>query len=118
VSSARVLVVEDDDTIRDFVTIALQSVGYDVGSARHGAAALDLLQDDEPNLILLDMRMPVMDGWQFSRLYREAPGPHAPIVVFTAAQDARETAEEVQADGFLAKPFHLADLLAVVGQHV
>jgi CheY-like chemotaxis protein len=112
-----VLVVEDDDTIRDFVSIALRGMGYAVETAMHGAHALEIVGRDEPNLILLDMRMPIMDGWQFSKLYRAGPGPHAPIVVVTAAQDAAETAEEVEADGFLAKPFHIRDLLAVVDRH-
>jgi two-component system chemotaxis response regulator CheY len=113
----RVLVVEDDDTIRDFVAIALSGEGYAVQTAAHGADALDIVSKDEPNLILLDMRMPVMDGWQFSKLYRQAPGHHAPIVVVTAAQDAERTAAEVEAEGYLAKPFHLDELLAVVGRH-
>lgn len=116
-STPRVLVVEDDDVIRDFVTIALRGVGYDVETASHGAAALDILSRAGLNLILLDMRMPIMDGWQFSRLYREGPGPHVPIVVVTAAQDARETAAEVDADDYLAKPFHLRELLDVVGRN-
>ena len=116
-SNGRVLIVEDDDTIRDFVSIALRGSGYDVETASHGADALDILNRDEPSLILLDMRMPVMDGWVFSRLYRESPPPHAPIVVVTAAQDARETAAEVQAEDFLAEPFHLAELLEIVGRH-
>ena len=93
--SARVLIVEDDDIIREFVSIALRGVGYDVTTASHGAAALDIVNADEPGLILLDMRMPVMDGWQFSRLYREFPAPRAPVIVVTAAQDARETAAGV-----------------------
>ena len=115
--SGGVLIVEDDDIIREFVSIALRGVGYDVTTASHGAAALDIVNADEPGLILLDMRMPVMDGWQFSRLYREFPAPRAPVIVVTAAQDARETAAEVDADGYLAKPFHIAELLDVVGRY-
>jgi CheY-like chemotaxis protein len=55
-----------------------------------------------------------MDGWAFIRAYRSQPGPHAPIVVQTAAPDAERTAREVAADAFLGKPFNLVDLLAVV----
>jgi CheY-like chemotaxis protein len=62
----------------------------------------------------LDMRMPVMDGWEFSRVYRESNNSHAPIVVLTAARDAAESADDIDADGYLSKPFDLLDLLDVV----
>jgi CheY-like chemotaxis protein len=111
----RVLLVDDDESIRDFVRIALSDVGYEVATAEDGRAALDLLSSSfHPSLILLDMRMPRMDGWQFSRAYRETPEPHAPIVVVTAARDAAESAAQIQADAHLAKPFHLADLIQIV----
>jgi CheY-like chemotaxis protein len=61
------------------------------------------------------MRMPVMDGWAFTRAYRETPPPHAPIVVLTA-RDAGEYASDVHADAFLAKPFNLRELLRLVGR--
>ena len=64
-----------------------------------------------PDLIVLDMRMPIMDGWEFARRYRELPGPHAPIIVFTAARDAGERASEIAADAYLSKPVSLDDLL-------
>jgi CheY-like chemotaxis protein len=64
------------------------------------------------------MRMPVMDGWEFARAYRELPGPHVPIIVVTAARDARTRAPEVNAEDFLGKPFDLDDLLVVVAQYV
>jgi CheY-like chemotaxis protein len=54
----------------------------------HGQAALNLLRRSAVNLILLDMRMPVMDGWTFASLYRQQAAPCAPIVLITAAQDA------------------------------
>jgi CheY-like chemotaxis protein len=118
-ASQRVLVVDDDETISEFVSMALEDEGYDVATAPHGAAALDLIdRDGEPNLILLDMRMPVMDGWQFSEHYRRRAGPHAPIVVLTAAANAAQSADQIHADAFLAKPFDLGDLLTLVGRYV
>ena len=116
-ASERVLVVDDDDTIRELVQMALADEGYDVVSAPHGAAALDLVGQIDPDVILLDMRMPVMDGWEFARQYRERPGPHAPIIVVTAAVDAADRAAQIGADGYLPKPFELDDLLDLVGQH-
>jgi CheY-like chemotaxis protein len=82
--------------------------------ARGGAVALELVEGEPPSLILLDMRMPVMDGWTFARAYRARPGPYAPILVLTAARDPETRAAEIQADGCLSKPFDLEDLLNLV----
>jgi CheY-like chemotaxis protein len=112
-----VLVVDDDDGIRDSIDMTLSDEGYQVLTATHGADALTLVDQHLPSLILLDMRMPVMDGWQFARAYRQRPGPHAPIVVVTAALEAAGRAAEIHADGVLPKPFRLADLLEVVGRY-
>ena len=113
----RVLVVEDETEIRDFVAMVLGSEGYRVTTAPNGAAALDQVGREPFDLILLDMRMPVMDGWGFARAYRAGIGPHAPIVVLTAARDAAERAAQIRAEGFLGKPFDLDDLLTLVAQH-
>src|SRR5438046_3673779 len=113
----RVMIVDDDESIREFVEMALEDEGYDVVSAEHGAAALDAVQVTRPSLILLDMAMPVMDGWEFARQYRERPGPHAPIVVVTAAREAAERARQIQADNYLSKPFDLDRLIELVGRY-
>lgn len=110
----RILVVDDDEGICEFVKMALGDAGYEVATAENGRAALDLLASWQPSLILLDMRMPRMDGWEFSRAYRQTPEPHVPIVVVTAARDAAQSAAEIQADAHLAKPFRLADLIQIV----
>src|SRR5947208_1289034 len=117
-TSSRILVVDDDDSIRSFVELALGSEGYGVVTAPNGARALVLATERHPDLILLDMRMPVMDGWAFARAYRGQDGPHAPIVVITAATDAGGRAAEIDADGFLGKPFDLDELLALVARYV
>ena len=107
-----VLVVEDDADVRSLIELMLEGAGYDVMSAENGERALDMVGGLGPNLglILLDMRMPVMDGWQFARAYADTPGPHAPIVVCTAATDAQTYANQVGAASFLGKPFKQADL--------
>ena len=111
-----VLVVDDDESIREFIGEALADEGYVVRTAPDGRAAFEVLGAARPDLILLDMRMPVMDGWEFARAYREsAPaGGRVPIVVLTAARDAAGRAAEIAADGYLAKPFGLQDLLETV----
>ena len=110
----RVLLVDDDESICEFVRMALHDAGYEVETAANGRLALELLPSWRPALILLDMRMPQMDGWQFSRAYRETPGPHVPIVVVTAARDAAQSGAEIRADAHLAKPFRVADLIEIV----
>jgi CheY-like chemotaxis protein len=112
-----VLVVEDQEDIRDFVAYVLESEGYRVTTARNGAVALEQVARESIDVVLLDMRMPVMDGWAFAQAYRKQPGPHAPIVVLTAAQDAASRAAQIQADDYLGKPFELDDLLNIVARH-
>ena len=114
----RVLVVDDDRDIRAFVAEALEDEGYHVVTAPDGAAALDLIRQKAPALVLLDMRMPVMDGWAFAAEYRHIRERRAPVIAMTAARDAQTWSEEVEADGYLAKPFDLVDLLETVEQHV
>jgi CheY-like chemotaxis protein len=113
----RILVVDDDTSIRSFVEMALDGEGYAVSTATNGAQALAVTDLMQPDLILLDMRMPIMDGWTFARRYRGKPPPHAPIVVITAATDAGERAAEIQADGYLGKPFDLDELLGLVSRY-
>jgi len=113
VSPGPILVVDDDPSILDMVAQVLDFEGYPVQTAADGAAALDAVAAARPSLVLLDMRMPVLDGWGFAQALR-ARGVQLPIVVMTAAQDARRWAKEIGAAGYLAKPFELLELLAVV----
>jgi two-component system, chemotaxis family, chemotaxis protein CheY len=112
----QVLVVDDDPSIRDLVCTLLDSEGYNTAPAVNGAHALTLLESYPAQLILLDMRMPVMDGWTFAREAR-AQGITTPIIVMTAAQDANAWGAEVGATGVLAKPFDLEELLQMVERH-
>jgi len=112
-SQARILVVDDDPAILETVSEILQFEGYPVRTATNGAEALEALAKCVPSLVLLDMRMPVLDGWGFARELA-ARGVEVPIVVMTAAQDARRWAAEIGAEGYVAKPFELAELLAAV----
>jgi DNA-binding response OmpR family regulator len=111
---ARILVVDDDDSIRELVAEILRDEGYDIVQARNGAAALQAV-DESPafDAVVLDMRMPLIDGWQFAATL-EQRGSTIPIVVMTAAQNARLWAEEIGAAGYIAKPFGIDELLETV----
>lgn len=111
-----VLVVEDDASILDVVRIALEAEGYDVRTATNGKEGLERIADERVSLVLLDMRMPVLDGWQFARELKRRE-IDVPVVVMTAAQNARRWAEEIDADAYLAKPFDLDELLETVARH-
>lgn len=113
----RVLIVDDDEGIRQFVATALSEEGYEVAEAADGKEALARAEAVRPDLILLDLRMPVMDGWEFARAYRSRPGKGARLVIVTAGLDVAKDAREIGADGFLAKPFQLDDLLSAVDVH-
>ncbi|MEA2641308.1 MAG: hypothetical protein QOF51_2702 [Chloroflexota bacterium] len=108
-----VLVVDDDPDIREAVGRALEAEGYAVATARNGAEALAIVERELPDLVLLDMRMPVMDGWAFARAVEERSLPLV-ICVMTAATDAQVRAREINAAYVLSKPFDLEELLAVV----
>lgn len=113
---ARVLVVDDDHSILDTVTSILENEGHQVMAASGGAEALSMARAWHPTLVLLDMRMPIMDGWAVARSLRES-GSRVPIVVMTAAENASRWAHEIGASGHLDKPFGLDDLIEVVERH-
>jgi len=110
---AAILAVDDDPSILDLLTDILTGEGYRVLPAQNGAEALRVLEGDRPCLVLLDMRMPTLDGWGFASAMRDR-GLKLPVVVVTAAENARAWAQEIGADAYLAKPFQLKDLLRVV----
>jgi CheY-like chemotaxis protein len=112
---SRVLVVDDDVSILDTVSSILVGEGYQVMSANGGEEAMTLMRSWHPTLVLLDMRMPVMDGWAVARAIRES-GSRVPIVVMTAAENARRWADEIGAAGHLAKPFSLDELIDCVAR--
>src|SRR3954465_14555496 len=110
---APILVVDDDESIRTTVSDVLDLEGFRVVTAANGAEALERGAQSQPAVVLLDMRMPVMDGWGFAREVA-VRGIRVRILVMTAADNARAWAEELGADGFVAKPFDLNELITAV----
>jgi two-component system, OmpR family, KDP operon response regulator KdpE len=116
-SMARVLVVDDDPDIRDFVLFALSDEGHDVAVAPNGLVGLKMAAEYAPQLVLLDYNMPHCDARCFLNDYRDWPEPLPPVVLVTAAHDARRLAKECGLEHFIGKPFDLAVLLDVVERY-
>ncbi len=111
-----VLVVEDDPDLSALLAVILSEAGYPVMTAGDGIEALERVAERLPGLVLLDMRMPRMNGWEFAREFRARHGRAAPIVVVTAAENARLRAEEIGAEGWLEKPFELDQVMNAVAR--
>jgi len=113
-----VLIVDDDPDMVTIIRIMLDDAGYQVRSARNGKEALESVATKMPAVVLLDILMPVMDGWQCARELRARYGRRVPIVVVTAAEHAGARAAQVGGDDVLAKPFEMAELLRIVARYV
>lgn len=109
----RALVVEDDQAINRLLVDALVDEGFEVRTAVSGIAALEILGSWVPDLILLDLMLPDMDGRAFrsAQLSLESPAASVPVVLVTGAHDPTTLAEELSAAALLRKPFDLDDLV-------
>jgi DNA-binding response OmpR family regulator len=115
----RILVVEDDLGIQAFLEMALVDEGFDVSLASNGRVALELMTSVEPDLILLDMWMPGMDGRTFLEHYRRLPGKNTPIIIMTAYDDSvRDGTILDTASDCLIKPFDLGSLFECIHKHL
>jgi excisionase family DNA binding protein len=102
----RVLIVDDDDRIREFVRVNLEAEGYDVREAGSAEAGLEALEQESPDLILLDVMMPKVDGWEMLRRVQERHGVGSiPVIMFSGKADVAEEAVSRGAHGFIGKPF-------------
>lgn len=111
---SRVLVVEDEESILLSLEFLLGREGYAVDTARDGAAALHMLQTRPPDLVLLDVMLPLIDGFELCRLIRDNPALHGTrIVLLTARGRDTEIARGMAlgADAYLTKPFSTRDLM-------
>ncbi len=103
----RVLVIEDEVDIRQVLAYALADEGYHVDEASNGEAALELIERQHPDVIILDMKMPGIDGSEFARRYRERYGNRASIILLTAALDAARPGMDIGVDSYIPKPLDL-----------
>ena len=113
----RVLVVEDDAALRDTLAEVLADDGHEVRVATDGEAALTLLQAWVPDLIVLDLMMPRMDGYAFREGQRAVTGTATTkVLLLSAAREVAAAAAELRADAWLVKPFGLNDVLRSVDE--
>jgi len=113
----RVLVVDDDEQLRYVLLETMTDDGYEVEAASNGREALAIMRRWSPDLIVLDLMMPVMDGEAFRReQLRLGLADRAPLIVLSAAREMRGLAERVGATAAVAKPFDLDDLLDTVSR--
>jgi CheY-like chemotaxis protein len=118
-SGACVLLVEDDDDIREVIQDALERRGYLITAVEDGREALDHLEATpvKPSLILLDMTMPTMSGWEFLQEQAKHPSFAAiPVVVLSAVANLDKQAQSKQWAGILTKPVSLEKLLSTVAR--
>jgi two-component system, OmpR family, response regulator len=115
VQAARVLVVDDEEAIRDLVAIGLRYEGFEVTTAASGHSALEQAERFRPDLIVLDVMLPDLDGFEVSRRL-QAAGARAPIVFLTArkAMEDKLTGLTIGGDDYVTKPFSLQELHARV----
>lgn len=109
-----ILVVDDDPDIARFVEVNLRSAGYEVSVASDGEEALEKAAGLRPDLVLLDVMMPQVDGWEMLQLLHERHGADAvPVVMFSGKVDeaAADEAAERGAQGFIGKPFDPSQLI-------
>jgi CheY-like chemotaxis protein len=112
---ARVLVADDDLDLRESLRLALELNGHEVDEARNGQEALERLASEPPCVILLDLMMPIMDGWQFRRRQLADPVLAAiPVVVISAMPAELQRAHELAAQRIFIKPFDYDELLETV----
>ena len=112
--SARILVVDDEPSIVDFIALGLRHEGFEVRTAPDGRAALRAVDEFKPHLVVLDLMMPRMDGWELCRAL--AGDRRRGILILSARDDVTDRVQglELGADDYLVKPFEFTELLAPV----
>lgn len=114
-----ILVVDDDAAICEVLCEVLRDAGHAVTTASDGRAALDRVRDDAPDLILMDLMLPTLDGAAATRRLKRNPATrHIPVIAMSAGHNLQCLAEELPANDLLAKPFDIDVLLAEIAIHL
>ncbi|MEK8126972.1 response regulator transcription factor [Paenibacillus filicis] len=111
----KILVIDDDEKITSMLRRSLAFEGYSVMTANHGMDGLKQILEDEPDVVILDVMMPQLDGWEVVRRIREG-GSEVPVLMLTAKDEVSDRVKglDLGADDYLVKPFALEELLARV----
>jgi DNA-binding NtrC family response regulator len=111
----RILVVDDEDALRTVLSSELEGEGYKVASAADGSGAIEILKKDEFDLILLDIKMPNVDGFEVLKFVKETQ-PDTKVIMLTGFADLKNAIEskKLGAEDFVSKPYDLVDLLTTV----
>lgn len=113
----KILVVDDEENLANFICLALRRQGYKTVCAYDGDSALSLVYEEVPDLVILDLMLPLMDGWEICRRVKsDAAIKHIPIIMLTARSSAEDAVQglDLGADDYMRKPFPLDELLARV----
>jgi CheY-like chemotaxis protein len=117
--AARILIADDDDSIRRLIATNLLAAGYEVIAAKDGKEACALFEKEAPDVVLLDVMMPGMDGFAACDAIRQLPnGANVPVAFLTAHGDARTVSLEHGPNDFMTKPMSRVDLLERVANLV
>jgi CheY-like chemotaxis protein len=117
--AARILVVDDDESIRDLLRLHLTSAGYEVEVAADAIVAGYRVLKSPPDLIITDVSMPHMDGFEFvAALKADTTLPRIPVIFLTSVEDGDARGRELGAVGYITKPVRSDRLLSLVAQHV
>ncbi|MFL5921624.1 MAG: response regulator [Gaiellaceae bacterium] len=108
-----VLIVDDDEQVREYVRVNLEAEGYNVREAGNAEEGLRALEESQPDLVLLDVMMPQVDGWEMLRKLQEQHGDAIPVVMFSGKVDEAAAGEAAErgARGFIGKPFDPSQLI-------
>lgn len=117
--AARILVVDDDESLRELLRMHLSSAGYEVQVAPDAIAAGYIVLKSPPDLIITDVNMPHMDGFEFvAALKGDRSLPNIPVIFLTSVEDGDARGKELGAVGYITKPVRADRLLSMVAQHV
>lgn len=117
--AAKILVVDDDESLRELLRMHLASAGYDVSTASDAINAGYQVLKNPPDLILSDINMPHMDGFEFvAALKSDKTLPYIPVIFLTSMEDGDHRGKDLGAVGYLTKPVRADRLLELVAQHV
>ena len=116
---ATILIVDDDDTLRELLALHLTAAGYEVQAAEDAITAGHLVLRNAPDLIITDVNMPHMDGFEFVAALKSDPTlPYIPVIFLTSTEGGDHRGKELGAVGYLNKPVRADQLVALVRQHL